>query len=81
MELDDTWINILDGQLITDCNHLVAKYCEDRLSMEGHIEEDIERPHERYAGPRKERIAQYSNTNHHSGDAHKGEEMGLKLAK
>ena len=52
MELDDTWINILDGQLITDCNHLVAKDCEDMLSMEGHIGEDIVRPHERHAGPR-----------------------------
>jgi hypothetical protein len=49
-KLDDTWINILSGQLRTDCSHLVAKYREGSLSMEGHIEEDIARPCKRYMG-------------------------------
>jgi hypothetical protein len=50
-KLDDTWINILDGQLRTDCNHLAVKDCEDKLSMESHIKEDIARPRGSYASP------------------------------
>jgi len=66
LELNDTWIRIPDWQLKTDYNHLAEKYCEGRLSMEDHINEDIARPCGRYASPRQERIAQYSNTDHHA---------------
>jgi hypothetical protein len=51
LELDNTWISILDGQLRTDYNNLEEKYHEGSLSIEGHIEEDIARPRRRYAGP------------------------------
>jgi hypothetical protein len=56
-KLDNTWIRILSGQLRTYCNHLAAKYHEGSFSMEGHIEEDISRPLERYANPMKNRSA------------------------
>jgi ribonuclease HI len=57
LELEDTWINILSRQLRTDCNHMAEKYCEGSLSMEGHIEEDIARPHGRYVGTRQTMIS------------------------
>jgi CRISPR/Cas system CSM-associated protein Csm3 (group 7 of RAMP superfamily) len=41
----------LSGKLRTECNHLVAKYHEGSLSMEGHIEEDIARPLEGTRAP------------------------------
>jgi hypothetical protein len=52
-EVDNTWINIPRGQLKTDCNHPTTKDHEGSLSIEGHIEEDITRPLERYASPRQ----------------------------
>jgi hypothetical protein len=52
LELDNTWFSIPGGKLRKDCNHLAEKDHEGRLSMEGHIKEDIARPHGRYVGPR-----------------------------
>ena len=66
LELDDTWINILDGELRKDYNHLATKDREGGLSMEGQIKDDIARPRGRYAGPRKDRMAQQSDTIHHA---------------
>jgi ribonuclease HI len=51
LELDTTWINILEGQFRMDCTNLATKYRENNLSKEGHIEEGNERPNGRLEGP------------------------------
>ena len=53
LELDTTWINIPNGQLRSDCIHLVTKDREGRLSKEGHIEKGSTRPSGRHVGPRR----------------------------
>jgi ribonuclease HI len=51
-ELDTTWINISEGQFRTACTQLATKYCDNKLSKEGHIEEGSERSNGRLEGPR-----------------------------
>jgi hypothetical protein len=62
-ELDTTWINIPNGQFRVDCIQLATKYCGDRLSKEGHIEEGSGR----HEGPRQDMVAQHSTTNYNAG--------------
>jgi hypothetical protein len=57
LELDTTWINILNGQLRTDYIQLATKDREGSLSKEGHIKEGSARPSGRHTGPRQDMIS------------------------
>jgi hypothetical protein len=66
-ELDTTWINISEGQFITDYTQLATKDRDRSLRKEGHIEEGSERPNRRHKGPRQDMTTQHSTTNHNVG--------------
>jgi ribonuclease HI len=65
-ELDTTWINIPQGQFITDCTKLVTKHRDISLSKGGHIEEGSERT----VGPKQDMTTQHSTTNHNVGSTY-----------